>query len=76
MNISHRHVTATKAPDTYVKLQLFSSTGQEMAHSKTSIRRAQPNPLYKELFMYQVTITVYSISINSIGLFVSSRIMK
>ncbi|KAK7603637.1 hypothetical protein V9T40_003636 [Parthenolecanium corni] len=51
-----RHVTAAKAPDTYVKLMLLSSTGQELARSKTSIRRSQPNPLFKEMFMYQVAL--------------------
>ncbi|XP_065221995.1 synaptotagmin-16 [Planococcus citri] len=51
-----RHVTATKAPDTYVKLRLMSCTGQEIARSKTTVRRAQPNPLFKEMFMYQVVL--------------------
>ena len=41
-------------PDTYVKLSLVSSSGQEISHSKTSIRRAQPNPLFKETFTFQV----------------------
>lgn len=43
-----------RAPDTYVKLSLVSSSGQEMARSKTSVRRGQPNPLFKETFMFQV----------------------
>ena len=34
----------------------MSPNGQEIAHSKTSIRRGQPNPLYKETFMYQVAL--------------------
>ncbi|XP_069118706.1 synaptotagmin-14-like [Argopecten irradians] len=45
-----------RAPDTYVKLTLMSPTGQEVARSKTSIRRGQPNPLFKETFMFQVAL--------------------
>lgn len=44
-----------RAPDTYVKLNLVSSTGQELAHSKTTVRRGQPNPLFKETFVFQVS---------------------
>ena len=40
--------------DTYAKLTLMSPNGQEITHSKTSVRRGQPNPLYKETFMFQV----------------------
>jgi synaptotagmin-14/16 len=50
----------TRAPDTYVKLTLVSSMGQEMARSKTSVRRGQPNPLFKETFMFQVGLSVSS----------------
>ncbi|KAJ8961014.1 hypothetical protein NQ317_000303, partial [Molorchus minor] len=32
-----RNLALNKAPDTYVKLNLVSSTGQELAHSKTSV---------------------------------------
>ena len=34
----------------------MSPNGQEIARSKTSIRRGQPNPLYKETFMFQVAL--------------------
>ncbi|XP_068083760.1 synaptotagmin-14 [Anabrus simplex] len=51
-----RNLAMTRAPDTYVKLCLVSSNGQEMARSKTSIRRGQPNPLFKETFMFQVAL--------------------
>ncbi|XP_049781742.1 synaptotagmin-14 [Schistocerca cancellata] len=51
-----RNMAMTRAPDTFVKLCLVSSTGQEMARSKTSIRRGQPNPLFKETFMFQVAL--------------------
>lgn len=51
-----RNMAMNRAPDTYVKLTLMSPNGQEIAHSKTSIRRGQPNPLYKEMFMYQVAL--------------------
>ncbi|KAJ8873716.1 hypothetical protein PR048_024550 [Dryococelus australis] len=53
-----RNLAMTRPPDTYVKLCLVSSSGQEMARSKTSIRRGQPNPLFKETFMFQVSFSV------------------
>lgn len=43
-------------PDTYVKLTLIAPNGKEVAHSKTSVRRGQPNPLFKENFMFQVAL--------------------
>uniref|UniRef100_A0A803K1H1 Synaptotagmin 14 n=1 Tax=Xenopus tropicalis TaxID=8364 RepID=A0A803K1H1_XENTR len=42
--------------DTYVKLTLMNSMGQEMSKCKTSIRRGQSNPLYKETFIFQVAL--------------------
>ncbi|KAL0269559.1 UNVERIFIED_CONTAM: hypothetical protein PYX00_007251 [Menopon gallinae] len=53
---AYRNMAVPRAPDTYVKLCLVSSTGQEMARCKTSIRRGQPNPLFKEMFMFQVAL--------------------
>lgn len=49
-----RNLSLGKAPDTYVKLCLVSSMGQEIARAKTSTRRGQPNPLFKETFVFQV----------------------
>lgn len=54
-----RNLSLNKAPDTYVKLCLVSSLGQEMARSKTSTRRGQPNPLFKETFVFQVSVHVW-----------------
>lgn len=51
-----RNLALNRAPDTYVKLNLVSSTGQELAHSKTTVRRGQPNPLFKETFVFQVSL--------------------
>lgn len=51
-----RNLSANRPPDTYVKLNLVSSTGQELAHSKTTVRRGQPNPLFKETFIFQVAL--------------------
>ncbi|XP_074662177.1 synaptotagmin-14-like [Tubulanus polymorphus] len=51
-----RNMAMTRAPDTYVKITLMSANGQEIARSKTSIRRGQPNPLFKETFMFQVAL--------------------
>ncbi|KAG8232000.1 hypothetical protein J437_LFUL010260 [Ladona fulva] len=45
-----RDMALSRAPDTHVRLCLVSSSGQELAHSKTSVRRSQPNPLFKEFF--------------------------
>lgn len=52
---SHFRSLALKAPDTYVKMCLVSSIGQEIARAKTSTRRGQPNPLFKESFAFQVS---------------------
>ncbi|XP_060516214.1 synaptotagmin-16 [Cylas formicarius] len=51
-----RNLSLNRAPDSYIKLSLVSSTGQELAHSKTSVRRSQPNPLFKETFVFQVAL--------------------
>ncbi|KAM4625224.1 synaptotagmin-14 [Polymixia lowei] len=42
--------------DTYVKLTLLNSMGHEMSKCKTSICRGQPNPNYKETFVFQVAL--------------------
>lgn len=42
--------------DTYGKLCLLNSVGQETSRCKTSIRRGQPNPVYKETFIFQVAL--------------------
>ncbi|KOB70578.1 Uncharacterized protein OBRU01_15059, partial [Operophtera brumata] len=49
-------LSPNKAPDTYVKLCLISSLGMEMGRCKSTTRRAQSNPLYKELFIFQVAL--------------------
>ncbi|KAI5643210.1 c2 domain-containing protein [Phthorimaea operculella] len=51
-----RKLSPNKAPDTYVKLVLISSLGMEMGRCKSTTRRAQSNPLYKELFIFQVAL--------------------
>ncbi|XP_059140694.1 synaptotagmin-16-like isoform X2 [Physella acuta] len=51
-----RNMAMNRAPDTYVKLSLMNSAGQEVQRCKTSIRRGQPNPLFKETFMLQVAL--------------------
>jgi synaptotagmin-14/16 len=55
-----RNLSLGKAPDTYVKLCLVSSMGQEIARAKTSTRRGQPNPLFKETFVFQVNFSFFS----------------
>ncbi|CAE1322438.1 SYT14_16 [Acanthosepion pharaonis] len=51
-----RNMAMNRAPDTYVKLTLMSPTGKELTRSKTSIRRGQPNPLFRETFVFQVAL--------------------
>ncbi|CAH0728270.1 unnamed protein product, partial [Brenthis ino] len=51
-----RKLSPNKAPDTYVKICLISSLGMEMGRCKSTTRRAQSNPLYKELFIFQVAL--------------------
>ncbi|KAL1254436.1 hypothetical protein QQF64_016665 [Cirrhinus molitorella] len=42
--------------DTYVKLTMLDSKGKEMSKCKTSFCRGQPNPTYKETFVFQVAL--------------------
>ncbi|XP_029682181.1 synaptotagmin-14 isoform X3 [Takifugu rubripes] len=42
--------------DTYVKLTLLNSMGHQMSKCKTSICRGQPNPTFKETFLFQVAL--------------------
>uniref|UniRef100_A0A8C5KDK2 Synaptotagmin XVI n=1 Tax=Jaculus jaculus TaxID=51337 RepID=A0A8C5KDK2_JACJA len=51
-----RNLAVNRAPDTYGKLFLLNCVGQEMSRCKTSIRRGQPNPVYKETFVFQVAL--------------------
>ncbi|XP_075609463.1 synaptotagmin-16 [Balearica regulorum gibbericeps] len=51
-----RNLAINRPPDTYGKLCLLNSVGQEMSRCKTSIRRGQPNPVYKETFVFQVAL--------------------
>ncbi|XP_076978554.1 synaptotagmin-16 [Tamandua tetradactyla] len=51
-----RNLAVNRAPDTYGKLFLLNSVGQEISSCKTSIRRGQPNPVYKETFVFQVAL--------------------
>ncbi|KAI1237526.1 hypothetical protein IHE44_0013604 [Lamprotornis superbus] len=51
-----RNLAVNRPPDTYGKLCLRNSVGQEMSRCKTSIRRGQPNPVYKETFIFQVAL--------------------
>ncbi|CAB1343081.1 unnamed protein product [Coregonus sp. 'balchen'] len=54
---SHFKNTASdKPPNTYVKLTMLDSKGKEMSKCKTSVCRGQPNPTYKETFVFQVAL--------------------
>ncbi|XP_062407422.1 synaptotagmin-14b isoform X2 [Sardina pilchardus] len=45
-----------KLPNTYVKLIMLDSKGKQMSKCKTSVCRGQPNPTYKETFVFQVAL--------------------
>eukprot|EP00057_Strongylocentrotus_purpuratus_P009951 XP_011664425.1 PREDICTED: synaptotagmin-14 isoform X4 [Strongylocentrotus purpuratus] len=45
---------AGRAPDSYAKVALMSSSGFEISKSKTSVRRGQSSPTFKETFFFQV----------------------
>lgn len=50
------HHSPTPPPDTYVKLTMLDSKGKEMSKCKTAVCRGQPNPTYKETFVFQVAL--------------------
>ncbi|XP_065152354.1 synaptotagmin-16 isoform X1 [Paramisgurnus dabryanus] len=51
-----RNFAVNRPPDTFGKLTLLNSVGQEISRCKTSIRRSQPNPVFKETFVFQVAL--------------------
>ncbi|XP_048061671.1 synaptotagmin-16 isoform X3 [Megalobrama amblycephala] len=51
-----RNFALNRPPDTFGKLSLLNSMGQEISRCKTSIRRSQPNPVFKETFVFQVAL--------------------
>ncbi|XP_068110377.1 synaptotagmin-16 isoform X2 [Hyperolius riggenbachi] len=51
-----RNLAINRPPDTYGKLCLLNSVGHELSRCKTSVRRGQPNPVYKETFIFQVAL--------------------
>lgn len=52
---SNLGTSSTRMPDSYVKLTLVSSSGNELARRKSTVRKANPNPLFKEVFVFQVS---------------------
>ncbi|MCJ8731009.1 hypothetical protein PDJAM_G00191090 [Pangasius djambal] len=51
-----RNLALNRPPDTYAKLTLLNSMGQEISRCKTSVRRGHPNPVFKETFVFQVAL--------------------
>uniref|UniRef100_A0AAV2JHY2 C2 domain-containing protein n=1 Tax=Knipowitschia caucasica TaxID=637954 RepID=A0AAV2JHY2_KNICA len=51
-----RNLALSRPPDTFGRLSLLNSVGQEISRCKTSVRRGQPNPVYKETFVFQVAL--------------------
>merc|ERR1712131_550821 len=52
-----RNLTTQKAPDTFVTLTLLDGNCKEVTRSKSTIRKSQPNPVYKESFYFQVALS-------------------
>lgn len=46
----------SKPPDTFVKCILLSSAGREMGRNKTTVKKSQPNPVFKQTFAFQVAL--------------------
>uniref|UniRef100_A0A3Q3KQX4 C2 domain-containing protein n=1 Tax=Monopterus albus TaxID=43700 RepID=A0A3Q3KQX4_MONAL len=54
---SHFKTAVSDKPvNTYVKLTMLDSKGKEMSKCKTAVCRGQPNPTYKETFVFQVAL--------------------
>lgn len=70
-----RNLALNRPPDTYGRLSLLNSVGQEISRCKTSVRRGQPNPVYKETFMFQVALFQLSDVTLLVSIF-SRRSMK
>ncbi|XP_053476272.1 synaptotagmin-16 isoform X3 [Ictalurus furcatus] len=51
-----RNLALNRPPDTYAKLTMLNSMGQEISRCKTSVRRGHPNPVFKETFVFQVAL--------------------
>ncbi|KAM6912834.1 synaptotagmin-16 [Xenentodon cancila] len=51
-----RNLAVNRPPDTFGRLTLLNSVGHEISRCKTSVRRGQPNPVYKETFVFQVAL--------------------
>ncbi|KAK3715065.1 hypothetical protein QZH41_012134, partial [Actinostola sp. cb2023] len=49
-----RNLAMQRAPDTYVKVAMFNSIGQQLSKSKTSIRRSMYDPEFNETFVFQI----------------------
>ena len=62
-SVSSSLAASLKAPDIYIKLTLMSSSGQELARSKTSLKKGQPNPIFKETFVFQVRPSIYCLKV-------------
>eukprot|EP00794_Sanderia_malayensis_P019857 gene19853-21799_t len=50
-----RNFHMQRAPDTYVKVQVFSTRGKDVAKSKTTLRRGMTDPEYNESFVFQMS---------------------
>uniref|UniRef100_A0A8C9TMF1 C2 domain-containing protein n=1 Tax=Scleropages formosus TaxID=113540 RepID=A0A8C9TMF1_SCLFO len=49
-------VSLPAVTDTYVKLTMLNSMGQQMSKCKTSVSRGRPDPTYQETFVFQVAL--------------------
>lgn len=51
-----RNLAGGRAPDSYIKLVVLNSNGQELDRAKSSLRRSQSNPIFKETFIFQIPL--------------------
>ncbi len=56
LNLLHQCDTffSSNSSDTYVKVSMINSVGQQLSKSKTSIRRSMFDPEYNETFVFQI----------------------
>lgn len=50
----HDRGNSATPPDTFVRLSVLSERGKEMDKSKTSVRKKQPAPIYRENFLFPI----------------------
>ncbi|XP_015755323.1 PREDICTED: synaptotagmin-16-like isoform X4 [Acropora digitifera] len=71
-----RNVAMQRAPDSYVKVTLLSSSGKQVAKSKTTIRKSMADPEYNESFIFEISETDLHRVTLSVAVIAISRARK